>query len=1130
MPTPSLPPSIDESARRRFEEAWRAGHPGSIDGFLPPVDDPCRLATLEELILIELEFAWKAFGERPTGPFPRVEDYLARFPELSQPNILRLAQQECRVRRRNGDSPPAAEYAARFPELEFAGAYLDTASAPDRSDPTGPPTLDGYEVLGRVGEGGMGLVYEAREERLGRVVAVKVPRRGEAADPAKRQRFVTEARIAAALEHPGIVPVHELVAEPGADPFYAMKLVRGRTLDATIRDYHAGKGSERAVGRQRLLTAFLAVAETMAFAHSRGVIHRDLKPANVILGDYGETVILDWGLAKVVRCHIPSGVSPTPTELNSAPQDLTIRGDVMGTPAFMAPEQAAGRTEEVDELSDVYALGVILYQILTGRLPHSGSSATEVLQLVQDADPPPPRAVNSDIPRALEAICLRAMARQREARYPGAGELAADVERYLAGEPVSAYREVVSERMGRWARRNRTLVAVGVVAAILGTIGTAAGLYLQEKAADERQAQERQQELERVQARYQRRADLERAAAENEGLAKAAFHAGRFADAEVVLRGAVAKVRNVEGLTALATRLEDQRRWARKLDEFYQFKDRAELSAFETDPQGSRTDPLVILAAEAGLARLGLLDAPAEWWVGLSADAAKHDLSELQQARLNEDACAVMVTLALWRIKRGLNPVLVAQAEAARTGDLSARAKVAVAALSAVPEFEGAQALARRVLAYRATGGVAPVEAARVVDTFCTALLEPATKLPRRNTDAKIAADAVFLGCAHLLLSVSVQEGTDPAQWTAAMKGGFGDTFDRMGLDLATPKATADRLFRKALALDPNHYIARAQLAICHMLDGDWAGAEQQWNTCVGLRPGSVLAYQYRCDAIFKQFDAAARAPARPMNLATAAVLGPLGALSGSDPGGRARGEILRRCLDGLNQAPAEVRADPVIRWYRSMCHVGLLEWPRVLESAAGSADGLAALVVADAPATATAALTTERLEVWLSSWVAGDPRNADVRAVLAATLLARGKTADAGREADAVLAQGPHWQALAVRGVVHLRAGRPTAAREDFGRSLALAGGSELAAVGLALALEQAEEWTAARVAYGSLPRPAALPGGPLHLVALLGQARVSARLGENDTSRTALEAARLIDPVAADALAAKLVPAAKK
>ncbi len=277
------------------------------------------------------------------------------------------------------------------------------------------------------------------------------------------------------LEHPNIVPIHELATRPeDGSPYYTMRLVAGRTLRVAITEYHRRQkpGSTDRLEQTRLLTAFVEVCQAIAYAHSRGVVHRDLKPENVLLGNFGEVVVLDWGLAKVVRMAPDSGFSPVSTtpDVNT---EKTLAGEVLGTPAYMAPEQASGQVELIDARTDVYALGAILYEILTGRKPHEGASIQEVLGKAAAALAPSARLVEPSTPSSLDAICGRAMAREQDQRYASAAEMAQEVQRYLADEPVLACPENWSRRLARWMRHNRSWTLAAAAALVLVAFVTA---------------------------------------------------------------------------------------------------------------------------------------------------------------------------------------------------------------------------------------------------------------------------------------------------------------------------------------------------------------------------------------------------------------------------------------------------------------------------------------------------------------------------------------------------------------------------------------------------------------------------------------------------------------------------------
>jgi serine/threonine protein kinase/Tfp pilus assembly protein PilF len=318
--------------------------------------------------------------------------------------------------------------------------------------------------------GGIGQVWLARDDDLGREVALKELRPERADSPAASARFLEEARITGQLEHPAIVPVYEL-AKGGDDhrPFYTMRFIKGRTLSDAIRQYH-DRQSRRVGGLalRELLGNFVAVCNAIAYAHSRGILHRDIKPHNVIVGDFGEVVVVDWGLAKLISQKEPeTDFLPVSVEIGGS-RDQTVQGQVLGTPGYMPPEQAEGRLDLLEERSDVYALGAVLYEILTGQPPFGGEDTLDVLKhVVQDA-PTPPRQRAPSTPAALQGVCLKALAKKLDGRYASARELAQEIQRWLADEPVTAYRESIFARSGRWRRRHPALTAMtGAVLAVL---------------------------------------------------------------------------------------------------------------------------------------------------------------------------------------------------------------------------------------------------------------------------------------------------------------------------------------------------------------------------------------------------------------------------------------------------------------------------------------------------------------------------------------------------------------------------------------------------------------------------------------------------------------------------------------
>jgi serine/threonine-protein kinase len=344
-------------------------------------------------------------------------------------------------------------------------------------------------VLRPHARGGLGVVSIALDADLNREVALKQIQDRHADDPTSRARFLREAEITGGLEHPGIVPVYALGTDENGRPYYVMRFIKGDSLEAEIARYHASGPSrrdsgERSLGLRKLLRRLLDACNAVEYAHGRGVLHRDLKPSNIMAGRYGETLVVDWGLAKCVGRvdHGAASDEPMLTPSSGSGSSETVAGSAIGTPAYMSPEQAAGELDRLGPASDVYSMGATLYCILTGKPPFGGSSRNEVLDAVRRGEFPPPRKLDPSIPPALEAIGLKAMAREPGDRYASPLALTDDLERWMAGEPVSAHRESLSDRARRWARRHRTAVTSAAAAMVVALVGLTVVLAVQGRA------------------------------------------------------------------------------------------------------------------------------------------------------------------------------------------------------------------------------------------------------------------------------------------------------------------------------------------------------------------------------------------------------------------------------------------------------------------------------------------------------------------------------------------------------------------------------------------------------------------------------------------------------------------------
>ena len=452
----------------RFESRWRSGDRGSIERSLAETDPSRAPGVLSLLIEAEIRLRREA-GERPSSG-----EYLARFPEHA--DLIDAAFEslgETWIREGDEGGPGHTEQFpgsdGRFPTAidRDATEHADGATAGEAHSPK-----DGcrYRIVSRHDGGGLGEIFIADDLELNRAVALKEIRELLAADSQARARFLLEAEVIGKLEHPGIVPIYGKGRYRDGRPYYAMRFIQGESLRDAIARFHeerAGRSaSENELTFRGLLGRFVDICNAIEYAHSRGVVHRDIKPRNVMLGRFGETLVVDWGLAKVLGVDWDVDATDFPFRALAADGvDPTRMDKALGTLRYMSPEQAAGRVDLVGPASDVFGLGATLYCLLTGRAPYGGSSPEEVKERAIRGDFPPPREARRDVPAPLESVCLKAMKRDRDDRYPSARALADDVERWLADEPVSAHAYPATARVARWVRRHRP--QVGIASALL---------------------------------------------------------------------------------------------------------------------------------------------------------------------------------------------------------------------------------------------------------------------------------------------------------------------------------------------------------------------------------------------------------------------------------------------------------------------------------------------------------------------------------------------------------------------------------------------------------------------------------------------------------------------------------------
>jgi eukaryotic-like serine/threonine-protein kinase len=410
----------------QFEEVWKSGREPVIDDYLPAPDQD-RLLALAELIPVDLERRYKAGAPRP------LEHYLKRYPQLAEyrATVVTLIATDYSLRRRFGPATHLDEYCQRFPQLatelqrvlapptaalpsdKAADVPTNPPTLPPRDDKEAdpPPRLGRFRILARIGAGGFGTVYRAYDDELRRDIAIKVPHRHRVATPQDAEAYLREARILADLKHPGLLPVYDVGRTDDGRCYLVCPFVEATDLASRIKN-----DRPRVTESVRIV---VRVAEALHHAHQKGLIHRDVKPANILLQSDGHPVVADFGLA--LRA-----------------EDFARRRELAGTPAYMSPEQARCEGHRIDARTDVFSLGIVFYELLTGRRPFSGNTVSELLEQIKEAEPRPPRQLDDSIPRELDRICQKALSKRLSDRYSTARDLADDLRAWRPGSKSHA--------------------------------------------------------------------------------------------------------------------------------------------------------------------------------------------------------------------------------------------------------------------------------------------------------------------------------------------------------------------------------------------------------------------------------------------------------------------------------------------------------------------------------------------------------------------------------------------------------------------------------------------------------------------------------------------------------------------
>jgi WD40 repeat protein/tRNA A-37 threonylcarbamoyl transferase component Bud32 len=457
---PASKPTHIQILCKRFAQSLNSRQPARIESFLADATKAERSALLEELLALELEFRLQ------NGEALNSFEYSQRFPddtEVLSEVFARLATSATITL----SLSPRDNAASMQPDDPNFTVIMSADSA---SDPVIGNHFGDYQILAEIARGGMGVVYKARQKKLNRIVALKMILAGRFASREDVKRFYSEAEAAAKLEHSGIVPIFE-VAENDGKHFFSMGYVEGESLAAVVT-------RDGLLPPRKAAKLICQIAEAIDFAHQRGVIHRDLKPANVLLDKNGQPKVTDFGLAKQ-------------TEGGS---DLTQSGQILGTPSYMPPEQAAGEHSRIGPQSDVYAVGAILYYLLTGRPPFQSYNVMSTLKQVLQQEPVSPRQLSNEVDADLETICLKCLEKSPDRRYESAAALVEELKRFLNGEPIQARRIGQTARIWRWCRR-KPLAAGLIVASATAMLFLVVGLSYRRSFEDARQIADQSQQL-----------------------------------------------------------------------------------------------------------------------------------------------------------------------------------------------------------------------------------------------------------------------------------------------------------------------------------------------------------------------------------------------------------------------------------------------------------------------------------------------------------------------------------------------------------------------------------------------------------------------------------------------------------
>lgn len=816
----------DGSAAQRcgaFRDAWNSGKSPAISDYLPHRDAPQRGEVLLELVLLDAQMRVQAISNEAAGlqhdshlVDELMEGYVSSFDELAVPD------KRGELRRRLSSLVSDAVFETQFESVDESARSV--ADGLGTKDDSGEKDLDRYAAVAEHARGGMGVIWRVLDRKLGREVALKKLPAELAANASTRMRFVYEARVTAQLEHPGIVPIYDLTEIDAGEPSYTMKLLRGETLTVAIKRYHqlGLRDANRLSQRARLIEAFLSVCRTIAFAHKNNVLHRDIKPDNILLGEFGETAVLDWGLAKLSGPARDTGGLQAPADEPSSISGAvagsdsgqgTRLGTLLGTPAYMSPEQARG--ELADQASDCYGLGAVLYQILTGRPPLEADTLEKLLWAVVHDKPIKPSAIVQDAPRPLEAICLKLLEKTPEARYDNPAEVVEDLQRYLADEAVSCAQESWRDWLFRWMRKHTTQVVVGVSLILLAATATTAWVLISKANQTSQFA-----DVQRIQ-------QARSAAQQGEAVAQEQLRNDDFSGAVNALENAIAQIQDVEELSLLQSELTDKRSRIQKLASYNAHYDKLYHYAF------TKEIDLAYRTAKQCLVELGVDSSEVPWPDALPIE----DLSPAQQTRLKEQVHGILLHLASIQASSGF-------AEFTR---INAQASIFTVKSNPTVKSKIDQAGVYLDLAdvYRATTAARYLRLIVQMGSGDISLVEWMTRWVALAPEESMSA----VDCYYTSVIYGLSQGV------LQHMQGVSDMAQLLGSESKMPdaKVETDRLLQKAIRLEPNFYPALYRRGMLLTQDGNFLAALESFNTCLRIAPDSAEGYTGRAMAVLVQ-------------------------------------------------------------------------------------------------------------------------------------------------------------------------------------------------------------------------------------------------------------------------------------